>query len=247
MENVLDSYFVDTEGNVTNIDNGIVLQPYKKENGYLQLCLKIKGTRKWKRIYVHRLVAMAFIPNDNEGFIEVNHINENKTDNSIENLEWIDRLGNVRHGSGIIRQRETRTSKIFVYDFELNFVGEYLGMREASEITLGYIQTKLLNKRSKEFFYFDKPLCKENLVYALNSTSYKTCVLENIETKETKVFANTRDLKNFFDNKVNISDAINKKWLVRKKYRIYDYDYHERLKEITNANQHWFFLVRRNT
>ena len=122
-----------------------------------------------------------------------------------------------------------------MYDFKLNFVGEYLGMREATELTLGYKQTKLLNKRSKEFFYFDKPLCEENLANALNSSRYKTCLLENIETKENKVFANTRDLKNYFDNKVNISDAINKKWLVRKKYRIYEYNYNERLKEITNA------------
>ena len=55
-------------------------------NGYLVVGLKAKnGKHKIER--VHRLVAMAFIPNPDKK-PTVNHLNEDKTDNRVENLEW---------------------------------------------------------------------------------------------------------------------------------------------------------------
>lgn len=52
--------------------------------------------REKKTIWVHRLVALTFIPNPN-GYKEVNHINGVKTDNRVVNLEWCDRTHNMRH------------------------------------------------------------------------------------------------------------------------------------------------------
>ena len=48
-----------------------------------------------KRLFIHRIVAHAFIPKP-KGYNEVNHINEIKIDNRVENLEWVDRLGNMQ-------------------------------------------------------------------------------------------------------------------------------------------------------
>lgn len=61
------------------------LKPYNNGNGYLRVQLKQDG--KIKKFYVHRLVAMAFIPNlHNKPFI--NHIDNNPHNNCVENLEW---------------------------------------------------------------------------------------------------------------------------------------------------------------
>lgn len=62
------------------------------------------GYRKvglWKdgrtyRVYVHRLVAKAFIPNPN-GYSEVNHIDSNRANNNLSNLEWVSSSGNTMH------------------------------------------------------------------------------------------------------------------------------------------------------
>jgi len=54
--------------------------------GYLSVVLKA-GTNDWKRVYIHRLVALAFIPNpDNKPTID--HINRIRTDNKASNLRW---------------------------------------------------------------------------------------------------------------------------------------------------------------
>lgn len=70
-----------------------ILKPRRKENGYLQVYLyrKIK-----KQFYIHRLVAEAFIPNA-ENKKQVNHIDFNKENNTVENLEWVTAVENLRH------------------------------------------------------------------------------------------------------------------------------------------------------
>ena len=75
-----------------------ILKGKNNSRGYLFVSLHINGKRK--NFYIHRLVALAFIPNDNSiNKTEVNHINEIKTDNRAENLEWCDRVYNNNYGN----------------------------------------------------------------------------------------------------------------------------------------------------
>lgn len=93
-------YEVDTQGNVYSlIQNSSrrkrVLKPYKTHDGYLKVNL-YDSAGKYKKFFVHRLVAGAFIDNPEE-YTEVNHIDCDKLNNTVVNLEWVDRMTNLIH------------------------------------------------------------------------------------------------------------------------------------------------------
>ena len=72
-----------------------VLRPGKTKYGYLIVGLCKDG--KQKSFLVHRIVAQAFIPNDNIFNTEINHRNEDKSDNKVSNLEYCDRQYNMTY------------------------------------------------------------------------------------------------------------------------------------------------------
>ena len=73
-----------------------ILSQFLNHRGYARVNLwKENKSRKYS---VHRLVAEAFIPNP-DSKPQVNHIDENKTNNSVENLEWCTQLENHNHGT----------------------------------------------------------------------------------------------------------------------------------------------------
>lgn len=73
-----------------------ILKPILHINGYTQINLYKNGVGKTFR--THRVIAETFIPNP-DNLPEVNHINEDKTDNRVENLEWCSSKYNVNYGS----------------------------------------------------------------------------------------------------------------------------------------------------
>ncbi|WP_163579142.1 NUMOD4 domain-containing protein [Gracilibacillus saliphilus] len=86
-------------GSYYNTVPGKLLEPTKvsgPNGGYL--AVKLMRNNKGKTVKVHRLVADAFIDNPND-YPEVNHIDEDKTNNHVSNLEWCTRKTNVNHGT----------------------------------------------------------------------------------------------------------------------------------------------------
>ena len=80
----------------------LILKQHTKENGYKQLSLTNKNTRKrFKNAYVHRLVAEAFCDKSGyeeyKGKLQVNHLDFNKSNNHCENLEWCTQKENQKH------------------------------------------------------------------------------------------------------------------------------------------------------
>jgi len=75
--------------------NGYLMSPAKTALGYYQVELQTGGKYKGKTI--HRLVAQAFIPNPNN-YPQINHKDEDKSNNKVDNLEWCTQLYNNRYG-----------------------------------------------------------------------------------------------------------------------------------------------------
>lgn len=87
-----------------------VLRAKKEKNGYLRLNLLKYGKRKY--FLVHRLVAQAFIPNNDDEKNEINHRNEIKSDNRASNLEWCDRRYNNTYNDLYWRRKSSVRRKI---------------------------------------------------------------------------------------------------------------------------------------
>lgn len=108
---------------------GRILKPNKVRNGYLQIGLSKSG--KVKGVLIHRLVAEAFIPNPSN-LPQVNHKDEVKTNNHVENLEWCTCLYNMRYGT--CQQRRAEKQSIPVLQIDINtgeVITDYPSAREA--------------------------------------------------------------------------------------------------------------------
>lgn len=102
-------YTVTSNGDVFNQD-GLMLKQEKTKNGYLRVSLS-NDEIKHKRMSVHRLVAEAFIPNP-DGLPQVDHKNEIKTDNRVNNLRWSTPLDNLTHSKVIEKASEAKFTKV---------------------------------------------------------------------------------------------------------------------------------------
>ena len=105
-------YQISNQGTVKSLGNGKsrkerILKPAKDKKGYLRVGLCKQGKRKM--YLVHRLVTSAFIENPNN-LPQVNHKDEDKTNNNVENLEWCDAKYNNNYGTRNERSAESNTN-----------------------------------------------------------------------------------------------------------------------------------------
>jgi len=129
------NYKVSNLGKVKHYER--LLRPNINRYGYETVLLYNNvGRRKY---LVHRLVAFAFIPNTlNKP--QINHINGIKTDNRVENLEWVTNSENMKHAfrTGIITKEmvatsRSKTKKHIVKMLNGEVVARYFGLQEAAE------------------------------------------------------------------------------------------------------------------
>ena len=126
-------YQVSNCGRVKSIRFGKerILKPVPNSFGYLFVKLCKDG--KAKAFTVHRLVAEAFLDNPNN-YKEVNHKDENKTNNVVTNLEWCDRKYNQNYGT----RTEKCSKPVLQYDLEGNFIKEWKSTAECGRNGYNY-------------------------------------------------------------------------------------------------------------
>lgn len=111
----------------------------QSDNGRGYQKVQLYKNNKCKNEYVHRLVALAFVPNPN-GLPQVNHKDEDKANNFADNLEWCDNDYNNMYGTKRERQGETlrtnckTSTQIIKCDLDGNELDYYLSMREAERM-----------------------------------------------------------------------------------------------------------------
>ena len=93
---VYPDYFISKTGKCWSAYWGNFILPCLNEKGYEKVKIKVGGN--YLSTFIHRLVAKAFIPNPNN-LPQINHINEIKTDNRVENLEWCTNEYNHNYGA----------------------------------------------------------------------------------------------------------------------------------------------------
>lgn len=114
-------YLASNLGRIKSLYSNSIMKPYLMPNGYLHIRLTITGTHKCKDDYVHRIIAKTFLENPNN-YKEVNHINEDKTDNSVSNLEWCSRSYNNNYGTIRKKMSISKGLPVVQLDLDGNFI-----------------------------------------------------------------------------------------------------------------------------
>ena len=147
-------YQVSNKGNVKSLNyrhTGVskILTPEKDRNGYLTVALYNNGIKKRKS--VHRLVAEDFIPNPNN-LPHVNHKDEDKENNTVENLEWCSIEYNINYGTRNKRDASKQGRCVCQYTLEGMLLNIYPSAMEASRQTglpQGHISACCRNERNR--------------------------------------------------------------------------------------------------
>lgn len=112
-------------------ENEYILKPALANNGYYQVTLYNDTVRH--KFLIHRLVAEAFLPNPH-GYPQVNHKDENRLNNSVDNLEWCTAEYNNAYGTARLRAIDTSSIPVEQLTYDKKVIAIYRSTRIASEL-----------------------------------------------------------------------------------------------------------------
>ena len=153
-------YFISENGMVYSVKRKKCLTPRVNNKGYITYCLS-KDSKHYYRL-AHRLVASAFLPNP-ANLPEVNHKDENSTNNHFSNLEWCSRKYNVNYGTSIERGKRTQGFQIAQYRTNGELVRVWPSIKEAARngYDFRHIQ-RCLKGKNKTHGGYEWRICNAN-------------------------------------------------------------------------------------
>ena len=236
-------YLVSNLGRVKSVlpttgANKRIIRQHQNHKGYLMVSLYSLGHTK--TYSVHRLVAKEFIPNPNE-LPQVNHKDENKQNNCVENLEWCDSKYNNNYGSkrkrlsDNMKNRETPKPRIPVKCYSLSGVllstySSLLEAQKATKINAENISLCIRGKYKQVGGYQWTTIGDDKIVQSIQKRGYKERYIAlNEEDGSVLSFTSSRKAAKFFcvDFKTVIRKAKAKKNIGKYKL-MFDSDYARR-------------------
>ena len=152
-------YQVSNLGRVRSLDRvtergwkkkGILLKPRLKRDGYVDVHLSFKG--KDQSLKIHRLVAEAFMPIPEElkkwygtQYLQINHKDENKQNNCVDNLEWCTAQYNSMWGTKRERQKEKIKKSVMQYDMDGTFIKKWDSIKDATYSIVGHNSGRIID------------------------------------------------------------------------------------------------------
>ena len=127
IDNISTSYYITEDGKCYNDKTGKYLKGQIGKNGYLSYNITLPGGKK-KRIYAHRAVALAYIKNQ-ENKEQINHIDGDKLNNHVDNLEWVTASENQQHA---IENELRKFKHVYCFDKDKNLIAEYKDIKDAA-------------------------------------------------------------------------------------------------------------------
>lgn len=127
-------YFIYSDGQVWSSKTNKFLKAQPNAKGYLRVCLS-NGSKK-QCIAIHRLVAEAFVINDDiVSKTEINHIDEDITNNDASNLEWVTPYFNLHYGTRMERIAKANGKKVRQYNKNGELLAVYASCAAAARVT----------------------------------------------------------------------------------------------------------------
>lgn len=220
-EDVKDYYFITEEGKVIG-NKGLIRKTFINKNGYERISLKTKNG--YKKASLHRLVALAFIPNPNN-LPEVNHKDENKTHNWKDNLEWCDRKYNHKYGNAKLKRSLSKSKgRCYLYDYKLNFLGEFISYNTALKY-IGYGGKKgRENFKCGDYFLLSKKDPK--LILKIDFHNRKPYIVINTKNQEKLIFPSKKEAAEYLE----CSPSNFRNEVIKNLYKVCELDYNKYVK-----------------
>lgn len=152
-------YQVSSEGRVKSLNRvdargwkikGKLLKPRLKKDGYVDVHLSSKDKHQSPKI--HRLVAETFLPIPEElkkwygtQYLQVNHKDENKQNNCVENLEWCSAQYNSMWGTKRERHKEKVKKSVMQYDMDGTFIKKWDSIKDATYSIVGHNSGRIID------------------------------------------------------------------------------------------------------
>ena len=128
--NDFEGYYISNLGRVKSCKRKIEKFIAIKDDTHGYLIVKLWKNNKQYSKKIHRLVAEMFIPNP-QNLRDVNHKDENKYNNCVENLEWVSHKDNINYRTHNERANKAKSKAILQLDLDGNIINEFISSYEA--------------------------------------------------------------------------------------------------------------------